>query len=122
MTARGALITAAAIALLAVLVVGLVQLAGSSQPRASDAALTLAQMRARLSGSPPPLASLHGQASELLSGGPPAVRGRPVVINKWASGCAPGRAEFSAFALASVARGRQVAFIGIDSGESSRSD
>ena len=48
--------------------------------------------------------------------------GHGLVINKWASWCVPCRAEFRAFQGASVALGRQVAFIGIDSGDSSRAD
>ena len=73
-------------------------------------------MRARLRGSPAPLAALHAQAGELLPGGLPALRarlaalhGRPVVINKWASWCVPCRAEFGAFQRVSRrarARGR----------------
>ncbi len=86
-------------------------------------------MRARLAGSPPPLAALHAQADEILSGGLPALRARlaalrgtPVVINKWASWCEPCRAEFGVFQRVSVARGREVAFIGIDSGDSQPRD
>jgi cytochrome c biogenesis protein CcmG, thiol:disulfide interchange protein DsbE len=126
MTPKRLSIAAVGGSLLALLVVGLVQLAGSSPPPARPSTLTLGQMRARLAGSPAPLAALHAQASELLQGGEGALRarlaelrGRPIVINKWASWCVPCRSEFGAFQRASVAQGREVAFIGIDSGDPS---
>jgi thiol-disulfide isomerase/thioredoxin len=122
-------IAAVAAALLALLVVGLIQLAGSSSPSTAPVKLTLAQMRERLAGSPPALAALHAQAGEVLPGGLAALRarlaalrGRPVVINKWASWCQPCRSEFGAFQRASVAQGREVAFLGIDSADTSRAD
>ncbi len=129
MTLKRAAIATAGLAVLALLAIGLVQLAGSSSSPAAPSKLTLAQMRARLTGSPAPLAALHAQAGELLPGGLGAVRARlaalrglPVVINKWASWCVPCRSEFGAFQRASVAQGRQVAFIGVDSGDSSLPD
>jgi cytochrome c biogenesis protein CcmG/thiol:disulfide interchange protein DsbE len=127
MTPKRLTIVAGGVAVLALLVVGLVQLAGSSTSPTRPSQLTLAQMRARLAGAPQPLAGLHAQASELLPGGLrslrarlAALRGRPIVINKWASWCVPCRSEFGAFQAASVALGHRVAFIGIDSGDSSR--
>jgi thiol-disulfide isomerase/thioredoxin len=117
------------VALLALLAVGLVQLAGSSNSPTLASGLTLAQMRARLAHSPPALTALHTQAGALLPGGLSAIqarlaelRGHPVVINKWASWCVPCRSEFGAFQRVSLARGREVAFIGIDSGDTSRAD
>jgi cytochrome c biogenesis protein CcmG/thiol:disulfide interchange protein DsbE len=119
---------AAALAILALLAVGLVQLAGSSGGSGTSAApLRPAQVQARLAGSPVPLAALHAQAGELLGGGAGALRARlaalrgwPIVINKWASWCEPCKAEFAAFARAAANYGRRVAFIGIDSGDTSR--
>ncbi len=116
-------LAAVMLAVLVLVVVGLTELGGSSSQSASR--MTLPEMRAQLASSPPRLAALHAQAAELLSGGLPALRARlgslrgtPIVVNKWASWCVPCRSEFAAFQRVSVARGRQVAFIGIDSGDS----
>jgi cytochrome c biogenesis protein CcmG/thiol:disulfide interchange protein DsbE len=130
MAAKRTPIVALGAALVVLLAIGLIELVGSSTgPGPAPLKLTLAQMRARLAGSPQPLAELHAQAGELLGGGPSelharlaSLRGHPVVINKWASWCEPCRAEFAAFQHASLSQGRQVAFIGIDSGDSSRAD
>ena len=75
-------------------------------------------------GSPPALDSLHRQPNELLDGGRPAferrirgLRGHPVVVNKWASWCAPCRAEFPHFQRVSVKLGREVAFLAVNSND-----
>jgi cytochrome c biogenesis protein CcmG/thiol:disulfide interchange protein DsbE len=127
MTPRRFWIATGGLALLALLAVGIVQLGDSSNAPVARSQLTLPQMRARLAGSPAPLEALHAQADSLLPGDLSAFRarlaelhGRPIVINKWASWCVPCRSEFGAFQGASVMLGHQVAFIGIDSADTSR--
>lgn len=109
---------AAVLALLALLAAG----CGAKQPesRVPGAAAT----RAALQGAPAPLARLHREANRLLPGGRSAfearlagLRGHPVVINKWASWCGPCRFEFPFFQSQSVKLGREVAFVGLNSGD-----
>jgi thiol-disulfide isomerase/thioredoxin len=112
-----------AIAVVAIVVIGLTQ-AGSKSKNPADEKLSLAQQQERLAGAPEPYASLHRQASQLLGGGNgalqariKALRGHPVVINKWASWCGPCRVEFPVFERVGSKLGKRVAFIGLDSGD-----
>lgn len=86
-----------------------------------SAAPAAAVQAASLQGSPAPLARLHRQANRLLGGGTSAfesrlaaLRGYPVVVNKWAHWCDPCQSEFPVFQKVSVALGRHVAFLGLD--------
>jgi|1185.fasta_scaffold301869_1 cytochrome c biogenesis protein CcmG/thiol:disulfide interchange protein DsbE len=121
---RRLLILAGVVALTGVLVLGLLQAAGKKTDEAA-APFDLQSAKARLAGSPAPLAALHAESGKLLEGGVPAfrarlrgLRGHPVVINKWASWCNPCRAEFPAMQRAATDRGRTVAFVGLNSGDS----
>ena len=113
--------------LTAVVAVGLGQAGGDGEQEAAPAAppFDLQAALTELDGAPAPLAALHEQSSELLGGGVPAfrarlkeLRGNPVVINKWASWCGPCRAEFPVFQRVATDRGKQVAFLGSNSGDS----
>jgi cytochrome oxidase Cu insertion factor (SCO1/SenC/PrrC family)/thiol-disulfide isomerase/thioredoxin len=93
--------------------------------RAPQAPASAAAVEEELTGSPPPLAALHTQASKLVGSAPALLArvrgllGYPVVINAWASWCTPCQAEFGLFASASARYGRKVAFLGADTADSS---
>ena len=116
---------AGVVILTVVLVIGLSQAGGrkTDEPAAKPFDLQAAQRE--LEGSPPQLAALHEQSSQLLEGGVPAfdkrlaaLRGTPVVINKWASWCNPCRAEFPVFQQLATEHGHEIAFVGLNAGDS----
>jgi cytochrome c biogenesis protein CcmG, thiol:disulfide interchange protein DsbE len=90
-----------------------------------DSELTLEQATAPLDSASPELVELRDQANELLPGGREAfearlsqLRGHPVVVNKWASWCSPCRFEFPFMQSQAIKRAGEVAFLGVDSGDS----
>jgi thiol-disulfide isomerase/thioredoxin len=100
-----------------------------TRPGTQAGPLTRAAVQARLAGSPAALAALHAQGGELLEGGRSAWRaqlgalaGLPLVVNKWASWCVPCQGERGVFQRAAANWGRRVAFLGLDSGDTSRTD
>jgi len=97
---------------------------GSDDSTPPSAARPAQDLRA-LAGAPAPLAAVHEQANELLDGGVDAyrarlraLRGHPVVVNKWGSWCGPCRAELPYFQRQAVEHGRRVAFLGVDAVDS----
>jgi cytochrome c biogenesis protein CcmG, thiol:disulfide interchange protein DsbE len=102
----------------------MIALAGCGAEKPRSAAPRPAAAKQALAGSPAPLAGLHRQANRLLGGGETAfkerlatLKGYPVVVNKWASWCAPCRAEFPYFQKQALERGREIAFLGVDSND-----
>jgi cytochrome c biogenesis protein CcmG/thiol:disulfide interchange protein DsbE len=99
---------------------GTIAVAGCGSPAGGDGGHP--DYERALAGAPAPLAALHAQGNQLLSGGTEAyerriaaLRGYPVVVNVWASWCGPCRLEFPAFQRLSAEYGKRVAFLGVDS-------
>jgi cytochrome c biogenesis protein CcmG/thiol:disulfide interchange protein DsbE len=130
MSSRRAILTLACLAVAALIAIGVSELPGEpSTDTPKTTRLTKAQVGALLAGSPRPLAALHAQGGMLLEGGGKTLharlaglKGYPVVINKWASWCVPCKEELPAFQQAAAEYGKRVAFIGLDSGDSGKTD
>jgi cytochrome c biogenesis protein CcmG/thiol:disulfide interchange protein DsbE len=118
---RRLLVVLGAVALVALVVIGLGQAGGDEQGEPAAARFDLEQAKRKLQGAPAPLAALHEQSGTILEGGRRAfdkriaqLEGHPVVINKWASWCRPCRAEFPVFQQVATDRGKELAFLGVN--------
>src|SRR3954447_26207914 len=116
---RRLLVFAGSVALIAIVVIGLTKAAGGGG--ATNPPDSLADAQKELAGAAPPYADLHAQANTLIGGGKDAfdqrlaaLKGHPVVINKWASWCVPCQSEFPIFESVGTHRGEEVAFLGVN--------
>ncbi len=93
-----------------------------------DSQLSLQQATEPLTGAPPQLAEIRSQANQLLDGGKDAfdqriqaLKGTPIVVNDWASWCGPCRFEVPVLQSQASKNAKSIAFIGVDSDDSSGS-
>jgi thiol-disulfide isomerase/thioredoxin len=121
-TRRGACVALACSLLAGALLVTGCGNSGAGNP---DSRISAKQATQPISAAPPQLASIRAQGNQLLSGGSDAfdqrlaaLRGLPVVVNKWASWCGPCRFEFPWFQSLAEKRGEQIAFLGVNSNDS----
>jgi cytochrome c biogenesis protein CcmG/thiol:disulfide interchange protein DsbE len=124
-THRCARATLAVAALAAALVAAGCSNSSSGNP---DSKLSLDQATQPLTGAPPQLAEIRGQANQLLDGGKgafdqrlEALKGTPVVVNDWASWCGPCRFEFPFLQSQASKHAKDVAFLGVDTDDSDAS-
>lgn len=122
---RKLLIAIGALAVTAAVVVGVLQARDSDRATTDPPApLSLAEVSRPLPGAPPQLAALRRRVNDLQPGGAEALdaqlralRGRPVVVNLWASWCDPCIFELPILQRQALKFGTRVAFLGVNSGD-----
>jgi cytochrome c biogenesis protein CcmG, thiol:disulfide interchange protein DsbE len=118
---RRPLLALGALALVAVVVIGLIQASGSAEDSPDTATFDLNAAKQSLEGAPPPLAALHERANTIEEGSVERydalledLNGYPVVVNGWATWCGPCKLEFPIFQQVATRLGKEVAFVGLN--------
>lgn len=125
---RRAVTALAALALVGALVLGISQSGGGTDATSDPRPFDLAEAQRRLAGAPAPLAALHRRSADLEEGADverfeelrAELKGYPIVVNAWATWCAPCKLEFPIFQRVATELGKRVAFVGLNVNDSAR--